>query len=109
MIDSWRSKADGLLAKAAHPETPIEEARTAAMLLVRLMVAHDLTLTAKRSLGLISWQQWVPSGARHISTSFDSHCKACGGNVYAGMRVWWVRGVGVYCSECEHKVREGAK
>jgi hypothetical protein len=107
-VDSWRAKAEGLLAKAAHPDTPVEEARTAAMLLVRLMAAHDLTVTPKTLLAPLAAPQWptVSREGRHITAAFDSKCHACRKEIEAGSWVWWVRTVGVYCSECEKLLRE---
>ena len=40
-------KIQALIARAAHPETPVEEARTSAVIAAKLILEHEVVLTEK--------------------------------------------------------------
>lgn len=56
MTDSLRVKLEGLISRAVHEGTPIEEAKTCALIAIKLMVANKMQIT-------------LPSGAPGLGSS----------------------------------------
>lgn len=107
-----------LIKRAVHPGTPLEEARTSAMLAVKNVVTHSLVISdngqetppppppppspppppqePKRS-------PYSGKPGRWIISKFTSGCVVCDGLIDIGESVWWEKGKGVTCRDCRQQ------
>ncbi len=119
--DSLVSRVNGLAQRAAHESTPIEEARTAGVLLAKLMVKHalsigtsnpdamrqlaelrqanatlatqNLKLQAELAMARQGTQSKPSQGAwKRITARFDSKCPACAGHIEMGEPIMYRKG-----------------
>jgi hypothetical protein len=118
MIDArTKDRIAALYARAVHSGTPEEEARTSALLCLKLVARHDVAFVAPgdqppeppaSSNGKAASGQdrakgrTGRSGARsvRIRSRYDGWCKVCGDEVYVGDEVYWHKGRGVAHAEC---------
>lgn len=102
---SVAARVAGLLSRAVHDATPLEEARTSAILLAKLIAKHGLIVHEPNGCPeappLPVVEPGVPiSSGRWLICKWKSHCFFCGEAVEIGERVWWVKTRGVMCHPC---------
>lgn len=110
--DKTLEKIRALLARAVHPTTPSEEARTSAHLAVRLIVSNDFTIGANGHARSAPPPPPPPpppepkrsrsSGSSYavLSSKYDGRCVACAKPYAVGDRITWRRGEGATHYAC---------
>jgi hypothetical protein len=85
-------RARRLLARATHAATPSEEARTSAMVLARLIVAHAIELVPAGLLDSLRSREELPLVAvRLIRSRYAGFCAVCARRYNVGDWVAWSR------------------
>ena len=105
-------KVLALLARAAHPHTPEEEARTSAIIAARMIFASGLQIGASAeppSKTSPSPPPRCPKPYRVFTSRFDGWCKSCGEPFDIGDRVAWVKGRGCTHYECRGFWEDGTR
>jgi len=93
-----REKLDRLLALALHESTPIEEARTAALIALRELDALSLFTVSRASDTQGVRTERVKS--RAVAAKYDSKCGECRRRVRMGDTIHWVQGLPIRCVVC---------
>jgi len=92
-----RERIANLIRRATHPTTPIEEARTSAVIALKTMVDAGLTVG-----GAPVSPPPAPERAakRAIRAQHASWCRVCGNRCEVGALVYWRQGEGIVHREC---------
>ena len=106
------AKVRALLARAGHPNTPEEEARTSAVIAAKMIYSCGLEVNLK-SQGKLPFDERQPkpkpkapskpkasSPYRIITTKFDGWCKSCGDPFDVNDVVAWVKDRGCTHYDC---------
>lgn len=104
LIGQHERRVRDLMARAAHPGTPPEEARTAAHLAVQIAARHGMVLVHESELSMLrdTVFGWLvaTSNAHPIASKYAGRCRTCGERYARGAEVNWQRELGCWHLDC---------
>jgi hypothetical protein len=103
-----REKVDALVARALNAGSSTEEARTSAMIAVKLIAGHGLleqNAQPPRVIYVEVNRPAPPPSRRVIRSKFAGQCRACGAHHIIGASIAWSKTEGVVCVPCHSKGR----
>ena len=116
-----------LIALASNPATPTEEARTSAMIVVKMIVEKKIVLSLLADSKRTTEEMWeeiarATGGAasrprrrapkstppprdeeipqKRIRAKFSSRCGRCAAYLAVGEEIWWTKGLTPHCVPC---------
>ena len=99
-------KGEALLARVLGSDSK-EEQRTCGVIFAKLFIEGKLFMVAELPREVPPPPPWRPSyaepeesRAKVITAKFDSACKDCRSEIYAGETCIWIKGQGVWHREC---------
>jgi hypothetical protein len=97
-----------LIARAVHPNTPTEEARTSALIACQTIEKRELAVVPRLEIAVASHHVTLepdpdPEPRRRISARYSGYCKCCHRHWWKDEEIWWARGRGATCYSCRRE------